>query len=91
MEEINIIQKLSHESFVRYYAFQKSANWFKKSGEQVQVAYIVQELVEGGELFSYIAEEGNLSQSICRYYFRKLLKSLHYLHSMGFAHRDLKP
>ena len=76
---------------MKYFDFKESAIWHKKNGEQIEVAYIVLELIQGGEMFSYIVEEGQFSPAICRYYFRQMLKSIHYLHSMGFAHRDLKP
>lgn len=69
-QEIVIIQQLKHQNFVKYFDFKESATWFKKSGKTEQVAYIVQELVEGGELFSYIAEEGQFSANLCRYYFK---------------------
>ena len=82
---------MRHDNFVKYFDFKQNATWYKKSGKTCQVTYIVQELVEGGELFSYIAEEGQFSANLCRYYFKQLLKSCLYLHSKGFAHRDLKP
>ena len=47
--------------------------------------------MSGGELFSYIQEEGPFSEPLCRYYFKQLIKGIYYLHSKGFAHRDLKP
>ena len=48
------------------------------------------ELVEGGELFDYVSL-GNFSPEICRFYFKQTLNALHYCHTSGVAHRDLKP
>jgi serine/threonine protein kinase len=46
---------------VKYFEFKENAIWNKSSG-QVQVAYIVQELIEGGELFDYVANSGPFSE-----------------------------
>ena len=51
---------------------------------------MVLELVEGGDLQNWIAW-GGFSEETCRFYFKQMLKTLHYIHSKGFAHRDLKP
>lgn len=48
------------------------------------------ELVEGGELFDYVSL-GNFLPEICRFYFKQTLNALHYCHTSGVAHRDLKP
>lgn len=48
------------------------------------------ELVEGGELFDYVAIKP-FKPEICRFYFNQMLQALHFSHSSGVAHRDLKP
>lgn len=63
----------------------------KSSGQQVPVAYIVQELITGGELFDYVANSGPFDEAICKYFFRQILQGVNYIHSKGFSHRDLKP
>ena len=45
----------------------------KKNGERIPVAYIVQELVPGGELFDYVANSGPFRESIVRYYAKQLI------------------
>lgn len=48
--------------------------------------------MSGGELFDYVAlENGAFSEKICRHYFKQLLMGVHYLHSNGICHRDMKP
>ena len=48
-------------------------------------------MVTGGDLFDYLANTGSFKEEECRYYFKQLLKGIHYLHWRGFCHRDLKP
>lgn len=69
-KEVEATQKLDHKNIVKYYQFQESSMWNKKSGKNVEVAYIAQEPVLGGELFDYVANTGAFSEPICRYYFK---------------------
>ena len=69
-KEVEATQKLDHKNIVKYYQFQESSTWNKKSGKNVEVAYIAQEPVLGGELFDYVANTGAFSEPICRYYFK---------------------
>lgn len=63
----------------------------KGSGQQVEVAYIAQEMIAGGELFDYVANSGPFKEDVCKFYFKQMLLGVHYIHSKGFSHRDLKP
>lgn len=55
--------------------------------------YMLLELVQGGELFSLLAnqETGRLSSSHSRFYAANVVLALECLHSMDILYRDLKP
>jgi len=81
---------LDHKHVLKYFEFNERAIWNKKNGDQVEVAYIVSELVPGGELFDFVANSGPFGERISRYYAKQLIQAIHYIHTRGFAHRDLK-
>ena len=69
-EEVAMTMNLSHKNIVKYHDFKESTTMMKANGSGVEVAYIAQEPVLGGELFDFIANGGELSEPICRYYFK---------------------
>lgn len=52
--------------------------------------YLALEIAENGELFDYIFNGGKLDLPTVKYYIGQLTEGLIYLHTKGFAHRDLK-
>jgi serine/threonine protein kinase len=75
---------------VRLIDFKTDSVQKKSDGREVPIAYMVLELITGGELFDFVALK-RFSPKVCRYYFKQMLQVVHYLHSSGVAHRDLKP
>src|SRR5262245_22486992 len=49
------------------------------------------EYVEGGELFSYMSEQGALPEFEVVHIFRQIIAALGYCHRINIHHRDLKP
>lgn len=54
--------------------------------------YIIEELLTGGDLSSYIAQEGSCleEEDACNKVYQ-IVKALEYLHDKAIVHRDLKP
>lgn len=59
--------------------------------ETNKMIYILMELVEGGELFDHIVDEGCYDEQKARQVMRQLLEALRHLHMLGIIHRDIKP
>jgi serine/threonine protein kinase len=52
---------------------------------------IVYELVSGGELFKKIIKQKRFSEQDTKGILLEVLETLHYLHSQGIVHGDIKP
>src|SRR5262245_14970533 len=52
---------------------------------------VVMELVKGGELFEQLLKKGSFSEKEAAFVMYDIFAALDYLHSLGIAHRDLKP
>ncbi len=64
---------------------------FKKVYKSKNNVYVVMEYVDGLELFEKFKQEKILfSEEKTRYYFKKILNGLDYMHSLGICHKDLK-
>ncbi|KAG0001560.1 hypothetical protein BGZ79_004503 [Entomortierella chlamydospora] len=53
--------------------------------------YLVQDFMNGGELFFHMQNEGTFSESRARFYTAELVLALEHLHSCNVVYRDLKP
>ena len=58
--------------------------------EDDECIYMVLELCSGGDLYTYLKQEGHLSENKTAQLGLQLVEGIQYLHSLGVLHRDLK-
>ena len=81
MNELSILQQCSHPNImVAVEMMEDDVNY-----------YIVTELLEGGELFDRLIEQGNFTERKAADIVQQVALALNYMHSQNIAHRDLKP
>ncbi|XP_035207036.1 testis-specific serine/threonine-protein kinase 1-like [Stegodyphus dumicola] len=78
--EIKALSQIKHKNIIHIF---KIFNYSRR-------VYIFMELVERGDLLSYIKTRGKLLEKEARHYFSQMVSALKYLHSIEIAHRDLK-
>lgn len=78
--EINALKILTHPNIVRLEQVMQNEKYIG----------IVLEYASGGELFDHILQNRYLKDSVACRLFAQLVSGVHYLHSKGIVHRDLK-
>lgn len=79
--EAQAVGRLTHPRIAAIYDY----------GEDVDLAYIVMELVNGQSLFHHIQNQARFGLKEIGEIIRQLLDGLGYAHSLGVVHRDIKP
>eukprot|EP00475_Leptophrys_vorax_P005106 TRINITY_DN1306_c0_g1_i1.p1 TRINITY_DN1306_c0_g1~~TRINITY_DN1306_c0_g1_i1.p1 ORF type:complete len:506 (-),score=149.34 TRINITY_DN1306_c0_g1_i1:89-1606(-) len=88
--EIDALSRVQHENVLRLHAVEWDAQYPKGNDKFEDVAAIILELAEGGELFDFLCYSGAFSEVVARSYFHQLIEGLEECHSKGVIHRDLK-
>jgi response regulator RpfG family c-di-GMP phosphodiesterase/tRNA A-37 threonylcarbamoyl transferase component Bud32 len=79
--EAQAVGRLTHPRITAIYDY----------GEEVDIAYIVMELVNGQSLFHHMQNQARFGLKEIGEMVRQLLDGLGYAHSLGVVHRDIKP
>ncbi|QDG49243.1 hypothetical protein FIV42_00345 [Persicimonas caeni] len=80
LREARAAAALSHPNIVTIY----------DAGEQEGEYYMAMEFVEGTTLKELVQRKGGLDEKKCRYVLINCCRALHYAHSKGVIHRDIK-
>ncbi|XP_051271338.1 death-associated protein kinase 2 isoform X1 [Dicentrarchus labrax] len=80
-QEVEILQAVQHPNIVTL------KDVFESRAEVV----LILELINGGELFDFIAAKDNLLESEAIEFMKQILEGLGFMHSKNIAHFDLKP
>ncbi|KAJ3608599.1 hypothetical protein NHX12_023131 [Muraenolepis orangiensis] len=79
--EVEVLQALHHPNIMAL------KDVFESRAEMV----LVVEFIDGGELFDFIAEKDNVSESEAIEFLKQILQAVDFMHSKHIAHFDLKP
>ena len=80
--EIEVLKLCQHPSIIRFYDVFENQDYI----------YIVMEMLQGGDFFSYLHDRNFvISEKRARVIAHEIATAIFYMHSFGIAHRDLKP
>jgi len=80
-QEIRLLLNINHPNIVKLHEVYVT----KKR------VHLVMELLEGGEMFDRIVNEGFFSEELAAFSIVQILDALIYLHEFNICHRDIKP
>ena len=67
---------IEHKNVPAFFECYESVQYIKKNGESYEVAAIVMEYIQNGDMFSYLAVGGAFSEDLARTYFRSLIRGM---------------
>lgn len=90
--EVEALRLVSaHPNIVNVRNAVEKAEYWTRSGQERQVAYVELEYCAQGELIGYLLGRGALPEMCAKTCARHIVEAVEFMHSKGVAHRDLKP
>ena len=74
-KEVETLSTIQHANIVNLVEFFETTTYIKKNQKSYQVAAIVMDLVENGDVFNYLAVASRFPEELARSYFRSLIES----------------
>lgn len=81
LNEMRVMKKVNHPFIAALYC----------ALQDKQYIYFLLELLQGGELFSYLRTSGKITEQAARFYAATVVYAFSTLHAKKIAYRDLKP
>jgi len=78
--EVSVIKNIFHDGCIKYLAHFHSPHHY----------YIVYEYHAGGNVHDWLCKNGAMPERMARRIFSRLVDAVHYLHTRGIIHRDIK-
>lgn len=78
--EIEILTKIVHPNIIGIHSILQSGN----------TVFIFMRWAENGDLLDYVKKHGAVSEAQANLWFFQMVSAIKYIHSMNYAHRDLK-
>ena len=78
--EISLLRKLDHKNIIKLY----------RVYEDLENVYLILELVASGNLLQKVVNQKKFGNEDIQLFIKTLFEVLHYIHSQGIIHRDLK-
>ncbi|EPE08447.1 camk camkl gin4 protein kinase [Ophiostoma piceae UAMH 11346] len=79
--EVAILKLIQHPNIVKLNDIWENRNEI----------YLILEYVENGDLFTYVSQNGALTEEASVFVFRQMMSAVQYCHALNICHRDLKP
>jgi serine kinase len=79
-KEITVMQRMKHQNIIKIYDLMQTDNKI----------LIVMEYAVYGSLGDWLKANGAFSEKDCQQVFKSIVEGLRYMHSVNFAHRDMK-
>ena len=81
LNELKILSLIDHPFIIKFDGFTQDPKYL----------YIILELINGGEMFTYLRKIGKFPENQSIFYAGQIVQIFEYLHSKNIIYRDLKP